>query len=86
MKKSESLDKLAPAMVKVQDAVKVAIKDTENPFFKKPYADLSSVAKACKEALTNNGFSILQFGGHMPDNTPTLETMLLHESGQYIQG
>ena len=41
MNKSESIAALAAALAKAQGAMKGAVKDSANPFFKSKYADLS---------------------------------------------
>lgn len=78
---SEKIDLLATALCEAQKVIKSAHKDSENPFFKSKYADLTSTWEACKEALTTNGLSVVQT---MQGNT--LETVLLHKSGQWISG
>jgi hypothetical protein len=93
--RSEKLDLLGAALAKAQAQVRGAKKDSSNPFFKNSYADLSSVWEACREALTANGLSVIQFPGfelHESADTKTqvavasLETILLHSSGQWISG
>ena len=81
----ENIDKLAVALVKAQKEMKGAKKDSENPFFKSQYADLGSVWKACHEALTDNGFSVVQNGVHH-DGLFFLRTTLIHSSGQSLSG
>ena len=84
MRKSESLDKFGKALAKAQSEMAGAIKDSNNPFFKSKYADLTSVWKACKEALHTNGFSVVQ--SPISDETRIgVSTLLLHESGQYVE-
>ena len=83
--KSESIDQLATALVKAQAQVKGAVKDHKNPHLKSAYADLGSIADACKEALNGNGIAVFQ-SGTVIDGAPYLETMLLHVSGQFISG
>lgn len=86
MKHSETLGKLAPALAKAQAQLKPAVKDSDNPFFKSKYADLSSVWEACREPLKANGLSVVQ--GHGTEGGPHghIWTMLLHESGEYLMG
>jgi hypothetical protein len=60
-----------------------AVKDSANPFFKSRYADLTSVWKACKDALHDNGFSVIQSPIN-EDGRVGVATMLLHTSGQFI--
>lgn len=85
MKKSDSITELATALNLAQQQMGGAVKDSKNPFFKSNYADLTSVIKAIKEPLINNGLSYLQFpitsaGG----NGVGVETILMHKSGQWI--
>lgn len=83
MQKSEHINELAKALSMAQAEMGKAHKDSTNPFFKSNYADLESVWEACKEPLTKNGLSVIQF----PFSTEThvgVETILLHLSGQYV--
>jgi hypothetical protein len=80
---SPSLESLAPALVAAQAAVKVASKDATNPQLKSRYADLGNVWDACREALTANGLAISQHPG-MDGATVTLDTMIIHTSGQFV--
>lgn len=84
MKHSESLANIGAALSKAQASVKIAIKDATNPHLKSKYADLGSVWEAAREALAENGLSVIQ----MPDTDEpghiALETMILHSSGEYI--
>jgi hypothetical protein len=81
MKHSETLSKLATALVKAQAEIKFAAKDSSNPFFKSKYADLPAVIEAVKPALNKHGISFLQIV-----TLDGVETMLLHESGEFISG
>lgn len=88
MFKSDSIIKLAPALVKAQMKMGVALKDSSNPFYKSRYADLNAVIDACMPALNSEGITVLQ----IPDvitlgsgtTIPVIQTMLVHESGEYI--
>lgn len=83
MEKSESLNELALALAKAQGAMKPALKDADNPFFKSKYADIASVWEACREPLADNNLSIVQLP-EPADNAILLTTILLHSSGQYL--
>ena len=83
MKKSESITKLSVALVKAQAEMQGAKKGKSNPFFKSKYADLVAVMEATKEALHNNGLAIVQFP-IAGDKMCGVETMMIHESGEYI--
>lgn len=88
MQTSESIAKITPAFLKAQKAMEAAKKGESNPFFKSKYADLSAVLEACKSALNENGISILQphiteFNPVTGDEIHYVETVLVHESGEY---
>ena len=83
---SEKIDLLAAALPKVQAALKPPKKDSENPHFKSMYADLASDWDACRSALTEHGFSVVQITECVDWSKPMLVTILLHSSGQWISG
>lgn len=83
MLRSESIAKLAPALLQAQKNMTNATKDTKNPFFKSKYADLNSVREAVTPALHAAGISILQLNVYEEGKT-FVRTTLLHESGEYI--
>ena len=82
---SPSIDKFAPAMCKAQAEIKRAKKDSENPFFKSQYADLSSVLDACQEALNKHGLFFTQPPTKNRAGDSVLITRVVHESGQWMQ-
>ncbi|MES2347869.1 MAG: ERF family protein [Pseudomonadota bacterium] len=83
MNSSPLLNELAAALAKAQAKIKGAVKDSDNPFFKSKYADLDAVWDVAREPLTSNGLSVVQFPGSDGDKV-TLETVLLHSSGQWM--
>jgi len=85
MQKSESIAKLAEALSKTQGQIKGALKDTDNPFFKRKYADLTSVWDACREQLSSNGLSVVQTTDDSESGV-IVETFLIHSSGEWIGG
>lgn len=89
---SESVAKIAPALLKVQQQVEAVQKSASNPFFKSKYADLNSVMEAVKGPLHDNGICVLQFPGEpagsassVAGSTLALTTRLQHSSGEYIE-
>jgi len=86
MNRSETLNKLAPALVKAQREIEHAKKCAKNPFFKSKYADLNEVIEAIKEPLNDNGITFLQIVDREQDGAAVVETTLLHESGEFISG
>lgn len=86
MKHSESLTKIAPALVKALAEIGGVAKGANNPFFKSKYATLENVIDASKPVLASHGISLLQFPGALVGGAMNLETILLHESGEWIGG
>ncbi|MGI5828446.1 MAG: ERF family protein [Patescibacteria group bacterium] len=84
MQHSESIKELAAALVKAQAKITNAPQTKVNPFFKSKYADLSTVIDTIKKPLTDNGLSVIQ-GNEVSENGVVITTMLLHESGEWIE-
>ena len=85
MKTSDTITKIADALVKAQAAMKPAIKDSRNPHFNSRYADLASVWDAIREPLTSNGLSVIQMVGSNELEKTTLTTRVTHVSGEWIE-
>lgn len=83
MKTSESIINISQALLASQKKIGSAKKGAENPFFHSKYADLGSVMEACKDALNENGITILQ-PIDSDEHGVYVETTLLHESGEWI--
>lgn len=83
MKRSDTIVALAKSLKELQQQLKPVTKDKTNPFFKSRYADLESVVEASRTPLYKNGFSVTQLISHTGTDS-TLETVLLHESGEWI--
>lgn len=76
---------IASALVKAQKEFAPALKDSNNPFFKSKYADLSTCINAVLDALNNNGIALIQKNHDCADGVK-VETILLHESGEEYSG
>jgi hypothetical protein len=85
METSPTISALADALAKAQGAVEGAVKGRVNPAFRSKYADLASVWDACREALTQNGLSVIQSPGEVADGRMRMTTMLLHSSGEWVR-
>lgn len=77
--------KLAAALVKAQQAFGPALKDKTNPAFRSKYADLGACIEAVVDALNANGIALLQ-RTHPAESGVTVETVLLHDSGESWSG
>jgi hypothetical protein len=83
---SDTIKDYAAAFVKVQAELRAATKDSANGAFKgTKYADLGSVWDACREPLAKHGMAVQQFPGHCADGRMHMTTIVLHESGQWMQ-
>ena len=80
---TKELGELFSALTKAQAVMTDAKTDSDNPFFKSKYADLSSVVKAARKPLTGNGLSVTQFIREK-NGKAFLFTRLGHTSGQWI--
>ena len=83
---SEQIDKIAPALLKAQRALRAVHKTATNPHFKSKYVPLDEVMDAAKEALNANGITIMQATGDEDAAGFNLLTRFQHESGQWIEG
>lgn len=72
---------ISDALVKAQKQFKPVNKDSENPFFKSMYADLSSILNTVLPVLTSNGLAISQ-PMRVENGVTILCTKLIHESGE----
>lgn len=90
MKTSSTLAALAPALAKVNAELRTIVKDSTNPHFKNSYASLDTILETVRPILTKHGLSLLQ-GASTPHTDESgriaafsVETMLLHTSGEFI--
>lgn len=83
LKNSDSIGLISAALVKAQNKIGVALKGTENPFYKHKYADLGSIMEACKQHLNDEGIAVSQ-PIHFDDHGYYVTTELRHESGEYF--
>lgn len=84
MQQSETIIKLAQALAKAQAEMGGAVKESNNPFFKSSYADLTSVIKAIKEPFANNGLAYVQFPIN-GEHSMGVVTRIMHESGEWLE-
>ena len=80
MEHSDSVQKIAAALCKVQAKLKPLRRNADNPFFKSSYTDLSAMCETLYPLLAAEGLSVVQGG-----DGSTLDTLLLHESGEWIR-
>jgi ERF superfamily len=87
MRTSDSILKIAPALLAAKRAFKPALKTAENPHFKSKYVDLQSVVDATEEALSLNGLMLLQSPESSgEERMVSVTSRLIHISGEWIEG
>lgn len=85
MNHSESIVKLSFALTKAQAELKSAPFNKKNPFLNnRPYADLGSHIDTAKPVLAKYGLAVSQLVTSDGDGKIGVETVLLHESGEWI--
>ncbi len=85
MKKSESIAALAKSLSQFQAKVKQPLKDKDNPFFKSKYVPLENVVEAITETSGEFGLSFIQFPLNDANGRVGITTLLMHESGEWIE-
>jgi hypothetical protein len=85
MHHSESLANIGKALAAFQGEVENATKGSTNPAYKSRYADLAEILNTIREPLSKYGLSLVQIPSY-ENGIASLETMLLHESGEFICG
>ncbi|MGU3443312.1 hypothetical protein COC69_32090 [Bacillus cereus] len=84
MNRSETVVELAKALVKFNSEVNKIAKDANNPFHKNTYATLDTIIDEVRPLLSKNGLSVMQIPSGDGQNV-TLKTLLLHESGEWLE-
>ena len=85
MNKSESIASLAAALAKAQGEMENAGKNSVNPHFKSKYADLAEILNTVRPVLSKHGLAVTQFPA-FEGGTAHVETILTHESGEWMSG
>lgn len=78
------MKEIAAAFVKAKLAFAPALKDKTNPAFRSKYADLGACLEAVDDALLANGIALYQETS-LDDSGVTVETVLLHTSGETLR-
>jgi hypothetical protein len=81
MEKSTEIKQIAGALKLFSVKMEKITKDSQNPFFKSKYASLEIILDSIQLPLGECGLSFTQF----PDGEHGLTTLLMHDSGEYLQ-
>lgn len=82
--KSESITKIAAALVAFHGEVRSISHDSENPHFRSQYTSLDHMIDETKPILHKHGLTVMQFPGGDGERI-TIRTMILHSSGEWIE-
>lgn len=85
MNRSETIKELGIALAKFNGEISSISKDAKNPFFKSDYVTLDKLIIGTREILQKNGLSVLQMPLSKETGEIGIQTILLHESGEYIE-
>ncbi|MBI5972190.1 ERF family protein [Staphylococcus caledonicus] len=85
MNKSESITELNKALANFHKEVKQPMKDANNPFFKSKYVPLENVVEAIDDVAPKFGLTYSQYPVTTENGLVGISTVLLHESGEYIE-
>ena len=84
MTHSDTMQKVVAAISAVQAAVGGVTKNASNPHFGNKYTDLNGFLHALAGPLREHGLVVIQAPG-LRDGWVTLETLIAHESGEWIR-
>lgn len=85
IKMSEEHADIFKAFIVAQSHMDGVKKNATNPHFKKKYADLGAVCDAVMDKLSAQSIGVVQ-SPTSDENGVGVETMLVHESGQWLSG
>lgn len=85
MNKSESINELAAALSEAQKELKNVFASSKNTFIGSSYASLPSVIDSIIPILTKHGLAVTQLPSY-ENSVVTVETVLMHKSGQWLSG
>ena len=86
MNRSDTITELAKSLVKAQADFGPLVKGSKNEFFRSKYSDLSAVMDVIRGPLHEHGLCFVQTNTPDEPGFITLETTLIHTSGEWLQG
>jgi hypothetical protein len=82
--KSESIKNISVALIKFQAEVQNPKNTADNPFYKSKYAPLNEILNEVRPLLSKHGLGVIQSPSGDGEKI-TINTMLVHESGEWIE-
>lgn len=83
--KLDNANKVAEALVKFNSEMENIEKNAKNPFFKSSYLDLSAITNTVRPILAKHGLSMIQYPINDSEGRVSVNTVLLHESGERME-
>lgn len=77
---------LATALIKAQAEFRTVPQSGNNPFHKSKYSTLKDCWDTARPVLAKHGLCVLQFPDVMGDGNYVLKTVVMHESGESMEG
>jgi hypothetical protein len=77
---------LATALIKAQAEFRTVPQSGNNPFHKSKYSTLKDCWDTARPVLAKHGLCVLQFPDMMADGNYVLKTVVMHESGESMEG
>jgi len=83
MIRSSSIDLVVPALVALGEKMTNPAMNGINPHFRSKYVKLDDLIDHCREVLAAHELAIVQTVDEI-DGRPSMTTLVMHKSGQYI--
>ena len=81
----DNANEVAAALANFNLEMENIAKNAKNPFFKSSYLDLSAIANTVRPLLAKHGLSVIQYPIDDENGRISVNTVLLHKSGQKIE-
>lgn len=81
----DNANEVAAALTNFNLEMENIAKNAKNPFFKSSYLDLSAIANTVRPLLAKHGLSVIQYPIDDENGRISVNTVLLHKSGQKIE-
>lgn len=81
----DNANEVAAALANFNLEMENIAKNAKNPFFKSSYLDLSAIANTVRPLLAKHGLSVIQYPIDDENGRISVNTVLLHKSGQRIE-
>lgn len=83
---SESIAKLAPALIKAQSEIRPAAESGNNTHLRSRYSNLNDVWAVLRKPCADAGLSVTQWPGAITSDHIAITTQITHESGEWMRG